>query len=117
MQSLRRSFTILLIILCSSCANAIAQPTTRPASTFQRVDLLAIADWGTNSDVQRRVAKGMCSLVMRERANGANFAGVLCGGDNIYLRELTGVEDPRIKQMFCEMYDPAILNFPFFISP
>ncbi len=112
---LRAAFALWITLISALSAQSRAQ-TTRPASP-SRIDLLAIADWGMNNDMQRRVAAGMCALVQRERPKGANFVGVLCGGDNIYLRNITGVDDPRLRQVFSEMYDPNVLNFPFFLAP
>ena len=75
------------------------------------VNLLAFGDWGINNDNQRRVAEGMKQYVKR---SGLTFSGVLCAGDNIYIK-LKGPDDPKWDQVFETMYDRDVLSFPFYV--
>src|SRR3954451_9381726 len=92
-------------------ASATTAPSLSPAAKSDEVNVLAIADWGANNDRQRRVAEAIKQYVKR---SGVAFSGVLCGGDNIYVK-LTGTADPMWQQVFETMYDPAVINFPFYV--
>lgn len=106
----------LACLILTSCASShIDKPKAgAPAATApsgQVVNLLVMADWGMNNDKQRRVAEAMKDYVKR---SGEEFAGVLCGGDNLYVK-LKDVKDPMWDQVFETMYDKQVLNFPFYV--
>ncbi|CAN5453106.1 hypothetical protein BH09PLA1_BH09PLA1_19150 [soil metagenome] len=98
-----------VVALLCCCAVARAQ-TTRPAD---EVNLLAVADWGMNNANQKLVA---AAIANHARNAGRTFSGALCGGDNLYVQPKS-VDDPLWLQVFERMYDPAAIDFPFYISP
>ena len=100
---------VFLLLLLARCGTAQPAPATRPAD--QRIDVLAMGDWGEDTAAQRDVAGAMSRWA---RAHDANFLrAVLLCGDNFYFT-LTGTDDPRWKTLFEQMYDPATLNVPFY---
>ncbi len=110
----------LCIPLWGGCAKRI-EPTTRPARIDRplvtpvpnvEVNLLAMGDWGTGHDNQRRVTRVLSKYV---RQSLDEFDGMLLCGDNFYPK-LKGTDDPKWQTMFEQMYDPAVFNFPFFPS-
>jgi tartrate-resistant acid phosphatase type 5 len=90
--------SFLLILLLAAAARA-------------DVNLLSMGDWGTNGDGQRRIASVMSSYV---RQAAVPFDGMLLVGDNFYVKLPGGVNDPMWQSAFEKMYDPQLLNFPFF---
>jgi tartrate-resistant acid phosphatase type 5 len=72
-----------------------------------------MGDWGANNRTQRTVARALADYVSSQKST--TFSAMLLAGDNFYT-PLTGVDDPRWQTMFEQMYDPKILNFPFFVS-
>ena len=82
------------------------------ASRVEEVNLLAMGDWGNGSDRQKRTARAMADYV---RSSGETFDGILLCGDNFYVK-LKGVDDPQWRTLFEQMYEPHVLNFPFFAA-
>lgn len=80
-------------------------PTTQGVTVADpsAVSLLAFGDWGRNSIAEREVAKGI-------RARGAAYDAGLLLGDNFYF-PLTGTDDPRWRELFEDLYQPADLRF------
>jgi hypothetical protein len=76
------------------------------------VNLLTMGDWGSDKPAQKEVAKALADYV---QSSHAKFDGMLLAGDNFYVK-LTGTDDPQWQTLFEEMYDPAILKFPFYVS-
>ncbi len=81
------------------------------ASAQSEVNLLAMGDWGTDGPEQKLIAKTMSTYVA---ASHKTFDGMLLVGDNFYMNLPGGVNDPMWQAAFEQMYDPTILNFPFF---
>lgn len=123
--------SVLLATLALSCAaghGALSIPGTRPATRplaerppstqpVERLDFIAFGDWGQLNDAQRKVAATLRDYVrVQKRDPAVNFAGAFTAGDNIYLRNVTGYDDPRLRQLFADMYDAAVLDFPFYMS-
>lgn len=120
--------TTALAISCSPSNVDLTPPATRPTTRplaerepstqpVERLDFIAFGDWGQLNDTQRKVAATMRDYVVSQKRDPTvNFAGAFTAGDNIYLRNLTGFNDPRLRQVFADMYDPAVLDFPFYIS-
>ena len=77
--------------------------TTNPA----RVNLLLFGDWGQNTPAERAVAGAIRSYA---QANAVHFDAGLLLGDNFYV-PLTGVDDPRWRALFEDLYEPASLRF------
>jgi tartrate-resistant acid phosphatase type 5 len=77
-----------------------------------RVDLLAMGDWGTGRAPQERVANALAAYV---QSADADIHGMLLAGDNFYVR-LSGTDDPQWQTLFEQMYDPQVLDFPFYAS-
>src|SRR5947207_8928220 len=76
------------------------------------VNLLTMGDWGSDKPAQKEVAHALADYV---QASHAKFDGMLLAGDNFYIK-LTGTSDPQWQTLFEQMYDPAILRFPFYVS-
>jgi 3',5'-cyclic AMP phosphodiesterase CpdA len=113
---------ILSTLIALTTAVSCSAPQQRPpkqeieehvqaAVTGNEVNLLAFGDWGINNDNQRRVAETMKQYV---RSSGLTFFGVLCAGDNMYVK-LKGPDDPMWDQVFETMYDRQVLSFPFYV--
>jgi tartrate-resistant acid phosphatase type 5 len=91
----------------SSAANVKEVPVQGvPVAAEDKVSLLAFGDWGQDTLAQREVAAGIAAYV---RAENRFDAGLLLG-DNFYF-SLTGVNDPRWKSLFEELYEPKNLRF------
>src|SRR5262245_44130646 len=100
----------LLVVSHFACAT---DPTTQPSvKTQPEVNLLAMGDWGSNKPTQTQVAKGLAQYV---RQSNQKFDGMLLAGDNFYV-DLKGPDDPLWTTMFEQMYDPAVLDFPFYAA-
>lgn len=72
-----------------------------------------MADWGMLNQQQKSVAQTLTNYV---RSSDTDYTAMLTGGDNIYVQP-KHVDDPIWDQVFEQMYDPRVLNFPFFIAP
>lgn len=83
-----------------------------PTIARAEVKLLAMGDWGSNREPQKQVAAALSDYVQKA---GGHFDGMLLAGDNFYT-PLSGTTDPLWGTLFEQMYDPAVLNFPFFVS-
>ena len=95
---------VLVILSASFCL--AAAPTTR------QVNLLAMGDWGRDNDTQRRVAATMKKHIL-SAAPDRKFNAMLLAGDNFYVH-LDGVNDPKWRTMFEDLYEPAAFDFPFY---
>jgi len=100
--------SILLTVVLSAPAFA-AEPAVQPDSRGQ-VNLLGMGDWGSNTAGQRTVATTMKQYVESEQRR---FDALLTAGDNVYI-DLQNIFDPKWQQMFEQMYDRRVLNFPFY---
>jgi hypothetical protein len=92
----------VIILVCSGAARA--------ADVAPEVNLLAMGDWGRNDANQRSVAAALNGYV---KSSHRAFNGMLLAGDNFYV-PLENVNDPKWQTMFEQLYDPAIMNFPFY---
>lgn len=77
----------------------------------ERIDLLALGDWGIDTPAQKAVASGMKEYVER---NALTLDAVLLLGDNFYVDLERGVEDPAWKELFERRFDPKSLAAPFY---
>ena len=84
-------------------------PTTQVAATADpsRVSLLVFGDWGRNSRAEREVARAINAYA---RTPATRFDAGLLLGDNFYF-PLSGVDDPRWRTLFEELYEPPNLRF------
>ncbi len=102
---------VLVFCLTAGCGAEVAEgerpPATQPA---ERLDLLAMADWGEAVPAQQAVATALADYV---RARKVPFGGMLLCGDNFYMR-LSGRDDPLWRTLFEQMYDPKVLDMPFY---
>ena len=98
---------LLLVIPVRASQPAASQPSTQPA---EETNLLAMGDWGEDTVAQRQVAAAMARYV---ESSHEHFTAALLLGDNFYFK-LTGVDDPRWQTLFEQMYDPKILDMPFY---
>src|SRR4051794_6877493 len=83
-----------------------------PAIALGQVKLLAMGDWSSNAPAQKEVASAIADYVHRD---SGHFYGMLLAGDNFYT-PLSGTSDPLWQTLFEEMYDPSVINFPFYVS-
>jgi hypothetical protein len=84
-------------------------PTTQTAATADpsRVSLLVFGDWGRNSKAEREVAKAIRAY---SQTPATRFDAGLLLGDNFYF-PLGGVDDPRWRTLFEDLYEPRDLRF------
>lgn len=105
------SWILPLVVLLAGCGAAPPEaPTTRPSPA--RINVLAMGDWGEDTAAEREVAAAMSRWVQKDGDLGPDKAVLLCG-DNFYFK-LTGVDDPHWQTLFEKMYDPKLLNAPFY---
>lgn len=74
------------------------------------LEFLAVGDTGTGGDGQEIVADSMRDFMLQ---NPAQF--VLLLGDNFYDDGVESISDPEFQTTFEEMYDPVVLNIPFYV--
>ena len=84
-------------------------PSTAPAA---HLDLLLMGDWGEGKPAQTKVAGALAAYAAQTRPP---IDALLTAGDNFYV-PISGVDDPTWQTLFEKMYDPARLNFPFYIA-
>lgn len=87
-----------------------------PAHAAERVDLLAVSDWGFLAPAQRlpdqeNVARAMADYARR---SGLRFQAVLVTGDNFKWKPSGGNAEQIIREGFEQMYDSAVLDMPFY---
>jgi len=110
----------MMLVLATGCgASRPAEKSaaaTRPADAAQatprEVNLLTMGDIGQVGPGQARVAAAMEKYV---RGAGRSFDALFTAGDNFYVK-FTGVDDPKWRTMFEDMYNPSVLNFPFYAA-
>ena len=71
-----------------------------------------MGDWGNNGPRQRHIAGTLARYV---QASGRDFEAMLLAGDNFYVT-MDGIFDPKWKTMFEDLYDPKVLDFPFYVA-
>ncbi|HUI06814.1 MAG TPA: metallophosphoesterase [Verrucomicrobiae bacterium] len=108
MKGLTRGFLCALGTLSVAVVTVGAQPRV----VTREVNLLAFGDWGNGSKDQRAVAAAMADYV--QVAGRRPFDGVLVLGDNLCHVKVRGVRDPAWNQRFESMYDPRVLDMPFY---
>jgi hypothetical protein len=99
---------VLVVLSASLCLGAA--PTTRQGG---QVNLLSMGDWGNNGPGQRRVAATLKQHITSVAPR--TFNAMLLAGDNFYVH-LDGINDPKWKTMFEDLYEPAVFDFPFYPS-
>ena len=121
-KDLRLGLVIAFCLFCSSCraGDSPAAQVQAPARLAdaqlelpREINLLAMADWGMLNQRQRAVAATIANHV---RSSDKEYAAMLTGGDNIYVQPKSA-DDPIWDQVFEQMYDPRVLNFPFYVTP
>lgn len=80
------------------------------------VNVLAMGDWGNGGPWQKAVAQTIERYVQSEVSSGRRIDAMLLAGDNFYVKQLNGPGDPQFKRIFEDMYDPKVLDFPFYAS-
>lgn len=125
---MRRLVLLLCLLPIIGCAREPRQqsstlttrPTTRPIIVRpwttkpyppNQVNLIAMADWGTDNKDQVMVAKTLASYVRKSRIQ---FHGLLSPGDNHYGKMKHGADDQEWQKLFEDMYDARYINFPFY---
>lgn len=115
----RLALGLFAILMGCSAKTGESQPTTRPGPRVVawemrplpvgQVNLLAMADWGTDTHRQRDVGWTLAEYV---EATPVQFHGLLSPGDNIY-NHLKGLDDIQWQRVFEDMYDSRV-NMPFY---
>jgi tartrate-resistant acid phosphatase type 5 len=111
-------FVILLMLLSLSCSftEKSATPDCRPE--FQvplsipgqhYVEFMAVGDVGTGQEGQQIVAQSMALYALQYPVQL-----VLLLGDSFYPSGVESVMDSKFESHFEEIYDPTILNMPFY---
>src|SRR5687767_5776950 len=109
------TWVILAALASVGCTQARAQRerSIEPATAPTEINLLAMGDWGMLNQRQKAIAETMKNYVA---ASPRRFDALVTAGDNVYVQP-KDVNDPIWQQLFEEMYDAAVLNFPFYIAP
>ena len=85
-----------------------------PPARVAEVNLLAFGDWGwEDTAAQRATAQQMAAYA---RTGQIVFDAALLLGDNFYGGLPGGVNDPRWKVGFEQMYDAIVLDMPFYAA-
>lgn len=110
---------VLVLLMTCGCGggkNGSPSPAgrTEPARATppREVNLLSMGDIAQVGPGQARVAAALERYVA---ASPRKYDAMLTAGDNFYMR-LTGVDDPKWRTLFEEMYNPAVLDFPFYAA-
>jgi hypothetical protein len=111
------SWLCLIVLFCPGVARAEDAARPQDAARAQEakggareVNLLAMGDWGRNDANQRSVAAALNGYV---KSSHRAFDAMLLAGDNFYV-PLENVNDAKWQTMFERLYDPAIMDFPFY---
>ena len=94
--------SVVMLVAAAGCGSKAAG----------EVNILSMGDIAQVGPGQARVAT---ALERHVRASGKSYDGLFTAGDNFYMR-LSGVDDPKWRTLFEEMYNPAVLNFPFYVA-
>ena len=101
---------VLLVLALAGCGpTSHGAPSTRPSGAA--IEVLAMGDWGEDTAAERQVAAAMSRRVQGN--DDRSCKAVLLCGDNFYFK-LTGTDDPHWNTLFERMYDPNVLNVPFY---
>lgn len=107
---------VMCLLLPTGCRSDGDEPVVpqliAARAAREQVNLLAMGDWGNGGSQQRQVAQALSSYVV---SSGMHFDGMLLAGDNFYVK-LQGTEDPQWQTLFERMYDPDVLDFPFYAA-
>jgi len=103
---------ILFVALARLVVFAPAAMAQRPTpENSQRLNLLALGDWGGDTPQQKQVADEMASLAVgKERPVEA----ALLLGDNFYMDLPKGTKSQEWQTVFEEVYDLKRMPFPFY---
>lgn len=117
MHGIWRAMLVLLLLGagCEAESPEAQGPASRPSGptttiSSERVELIAMGDWGEDTAAEREVATAMSKYV---QAEAAPLTNVLLCGDNFYFK-LSGPDDPHWQTLFEQMYDPKTLGVPFY---
>jgi len=102
---MKRTIGLFLLLIMSGAAVGCGGPK-------REVNILSMGDIAQVGPGQARVAAAMEKHV---RASGRSYDALFTAGDNFYMK-LSGVDDPTWRTLFEEMYNPAVLNFPFYVA-
>jgi len=103
----------MMFLIAAGCGAARPAPLTQAATRPAReVNLLTMGDIGQVGPGQARVA---AALEKHVQASSRTFDALFTAGDNFYVK-FTGVDDPKWRTMFEDMYNPAVLKFSFYAA-
>ena len=95
--------SLLLMIMFLTAAGCGPKP---------EVSILSMGDIAQVGPGQARVA---AALERHVTASPRTYDALFTAGDNFYMK-LTGVDDPKWQTLFEDLYNPAVLNFPFYVA-
>jgi len=72
-----------------------------------------MGDWGTGQPEQKKVADAIVNYVQDSRTS---YDGMLLVGDNFYMDIPKAADDPVFQDVFEKVYDPKILDMPFYVA-
>src|SRR5687767_3577573 len=105
----RTGWLCLILFVCAGCG---ATRATRMTRATPEVNLLSMGDIAQVGPGQARVA---AALERHVAASPRRYNALFTAGDNFYMK-LSGVDDPKWRTLFEDLYNPAVLNFPFYIA-
>lgn len=107
---------LVWVLTAASCGLGFSASVCRPPYTVSPPEagtdylrFYALGDTGSGNANQRAVAD---SLALFHADFGGSFALLL--GDNFYEDGVSSTSDPQWASKFENMYDPAVLDFPFY---
>lgn len=95
--------------LAGGLAAALAAPAPTFAADRDTLRFFAIGDWGKDQQGQKSVAAAMSSL-----SDSTPPRFIISLGDNFYRKGVNGVDDPRWKTTFEDMYAAPGLQCPWY---
>lgn len=102
----------VLVLLLVTCGCGATNRLPAGQSPPREVNLLSMGDIAQSGPGQARVA---AALEQHVRSSPREYDALLTAGDNFYM-PLTGVDDPKWKTLFEDMYDPEVIDFPFYAA-
>ncbi|MCU0329577.1 MAG: metallophosphoesterase [Candidatus Kapabacteria bacterium] len=90
-------------------AKKLPPPSPRLQGRLHGMSVLVVGDWGTGGSLQRRVARGMAAVAMRE-----GTSAVISTGDNFYPDGVKDVDDVQWTKKFTEIYASPALDVPWY---
>lgn len=102
--------TILRTGAAAAAALAVGRPRPLRAAQNELV-FQSLGDWGWGNEAQRRVAAAMARVA---EAEGCDF--IVSVGDNFYPEGVAGIDDPKWRTHFEDIYTAPALQVPWHVA-